>query len=236
MSERDAQLEELVDSLLASTVTPKVEGFLKEKRKEIVKRYGTDKPHIDVVRKRRYPTKPSESPESADPIDVALELRDAIRAVEQRNFVLPLAMFHIGALFSYFEVCVEERNVPEILHESYSRQRASAYGRKPSERKEAELDKALAPHLKTIRREYEKGERMPHHIYTQWYLNVHPKLIDEIVEINNPRTINSKKREAWTKEDLEDYAVRILREEISPIAREFGCRFGDKGVTIPRDD
>lgn len=219
--------------MLASTVTPKVERYLEDHREEVIELYGTDEPSIDVVRERLNEEQPSQI---INPIDVALELIDAIEAVKRRSIVLPLAMFHIGTLYCYFEVCLEDRKVPEILHESFSLQRARAYGQKPSKRKKAKLDKLLEPHLKKVRGEYEGGLDEPHHTYTRMYLNVHPELIEEIVATNDPRTINSKEREAWTEKDLEDYAVRILRGKISPIAREFGYRFGDKDVTIPRDD
>ncbi len=239
MAERDAEFERFVDSFLASTVKPKVERFLEEKRKEIVERYGTDKPHIDDVRKRRYPTKPSESSESADPIDLALELRDAIEAVGRRRLLLPFAMFHIGALFSYFELCLMDskvRDLPPSVKDYFRKMAAVEDGRRPSEQREAKLNALLAPHEEKVRKEYEGGEREPHHTFTRMYLNVHPDLIEGIVEVNNPRTINSKKREVWTEKDKYDYASRIFKERIRPIAAEFGCRFGDKGVTIPKDD
>ena len=228
MSERDFKLEEFVDDLLASTVTPKVEGFLKENRKEIVDRYGTDKPDIDVVRQKLHQNQPSQI---INPIDVALELRDAIRAVERRNFVLPLAMFHIGALFSYFEVCLEERDVPRSLKESYRKMAAAEDGLKPHKPRQKKIDEVLEEPIRKIKDSYEEGDDATQVELTDWLLDVYPNLIDDIVEAMSPRTIRKKKPDEWTADDKRYYARKILMRAVTPIAREYGRPvFGDRGV------
>jgi len=227
MSERDAQLEELVDSLLASTVTPKVEGFLKEKRTEIVERYGTDKPHIDVVREKIHQKQPSQV---IKPIDVALELRDAIEAVERRNFILPLAMFHIGALFSYFEVCLEDRDVPSSLKESYRRMAAAEDGRKPHEPRQERLKKLLDDHLRTIEDSYLEGDDFTQVEATDWLLGLYPELIKKIIKIMEPPTIRTRRRDEWTADDEKYYARKILMKNVKPISEKYGRVFGHPGV------
>lgn len=232
MSERDAKLEEFVDDLLASTVTPKVERFLKEKREEIVKRYGTDKPHIDVVREKLHQKQPSQV---IDPIDVALELRDAIEAVERRSISLPLAMFHIGALFSYFEVCVENRDLPKVLQEIIRRKRAAEDGLKPHEQRLARIDEVLAQPKRIVEDSYAEGDDFTQVEATDWLLRLYPSLIDEIVEATNPRTIKNKTSDEWSADDKKYHARKRLMQELTPIARRYGRVFGDPGVKKSKD-
>jgi hypothetical protein len=228
MAERDARLERFVNGWLASVVTAKIEGFLKEKREEIVERYGTDKPHIDVVREKLHQQQPSQI---VNPIDVALELRDAIEAVRRRSFLLPLAMFHIGALFSYFEVCLKERDVPTSLKESYRRMAAAEDGLRAHEERQKKIEEVLAEPIIIIRTSYEEDDEATQDIITDWLLGVYPTLIDDIVEAMNPRTIRKKKPDEWTADDKRYYARKRLMKEVTRIAREYGRPvFGDPGV------
>jgi hypothetical protein len=232
LSERDEKHKEIVDDWLARAVTPKVERYLEDNREKIVERYGTDKPHIDLVRKRRYPTKPSESSESADPIDIALELRDAIEAVERRSFVLPLAMHHIGGLLAYFEVCLRDRDVPRSLMEKHMKEMTGMLRREKETSKKEDLDEILAGPLWEVEEAWKGGNERTHIQMAEWILEEYPHLVEGIVDIKKPPLIKGKKREDWTWEDKYYNARQTLIKEIKKIDKkhDFNRVFGKKGV------
>ena len=228
MSERDEKLEKFVDNWLASTVTPKVEKYLEDNREEIVRRYGADKPHIDVVREKLHREQPVEV---IDPIDVALELREAIEAVKRRNFVLPLAMFHIGGLFDRFEMILGKRDVPLSLKESFRSMVAAEDGLKPHKPRLKKIDEVLEAPISTIEDSYAEEDDLTQVELVDWLLNVYPTLPNEIVAAMKPRTIRNKKPDEWTADDKRYYGRTRLMKEATRIAREHGRPvFGDHGV------
>ena len=108
---------------------------------------------------------------------------------------------------------------------------ATEDGRKPHEPRLKKIDEVLADPIRIVEDSYAEGDNSTQVELTDWLLGINPKLIDDIVEAMNPKTIRKKKPGEWTADDKKYYARKRLMKEFTRIARKHGKPvYGDPGI------